>query len=246
VDVETYLRTLEAVMKMDADLFIPAHAEPTEDIVPLAKKNIEIPMLTPGAYLDNNADVAAAEDELGEYIKLAASLGVPYVRVMGEATAAPGNVFEYDKVLESFKCVADTAEKYGVIALIETNGALADSTLCARLLEDTDSPNAGALWDIHHTYRYFGESPKTTVRNLGSYIRHTHIKDSVRGTNGKITYMLNGYGDVPIAEAVKALSSIGYKGYLSYEWVKRWSRELAEPGVALYSYVSFMRDLLNR
>lgn len=41
VDVETYLRTLEAVMKMDADLFIPAHAEPTEDIVPLAKKNIE-------------------------------------------------------------------------------------------------------------------------------------------------------------------------------------------------------------
>lgn len=212
----------------------------------LAAKNIEIPILTPAAYLDNNADLEAAEDELAEYVKLAASLGTPYVRVMGEPTAAPGNVFEYDTVLAAYKRVCAVGEKYGITMLIETNGALADSMLCARLVDEADSAYAGALWDIHHTYRYFGESPRTTVRNLGSYIRHVHVKDSVRGTNGRITYMLNGYGDVPIAESAKALSDIGYKGYLSYEWVKRWSRELAEPGVALYSYISFMRDLLAR
>jgi len=211
----------------------------------LERKNISIPMLTPGEYLDNNAKLDEAEENLTEYIKIAAALGTPYIRVMGEPTAAPGNVFDYDTVLAAYKRLCAVGEKYGVTMLIETNGALADSALCARLVDEADSAYAGALWDIHHTYRYFGESPKTTVRNLGSYIRHTHVKDSVRGSNGKITYMLNGYGDVPIDDAVKSLSEIGYKGYLSYEWVKRWSRELAEPGVAFYSYISYMRGLIN-
>ena len=41
VDVQSYLETLEAIQRMEAKLFIPAHAEPTEDIVPLARINIE-------------------------------------------------------------------------------------------------------------------------------------------------------------------------------------------------------------
>ncbi|MBQ8161577.1 MAG: MBL fold metallo-hydrolase [Clostridia bacterium] len=41
VDVKAYLETLKAVQEMDARLFIPSHAEPTEDISPLAQKNID-------------------------------------------------------------------------------------------------------------------------------------------------------------------------------------------------------------
>ena len=40
-DVKAYLETLDAVQKMEARLFIPAHAEPTADIAPLAKRNQE-------------------------------------------------------------------------------------------------------------------------------------------------------------------------------------------------------------
>ena len=39
-DVQKYLDTLEAVRKLEGKLFIPAHAEPAEDIGPLAKLNI--------------------------------------------------------------------------------------------------------------------------------------------------------------------------------------------------------------
>ena len=39
VDPEAYLRTLDRVQAMDAALFIPAHAEPTKDIAPLARLN---------------------------------------------------------------------------------------------------------------------------------------------------------------------------------------------------------------
>ena len=40
VDVQKYLDTLEAVRKLEGKLFIPAHAEPAEDIGPLAELNI--------------------------------------------------------------------------------------------------------------------------------------------------------------------------------------------------------------
>ena len=40
VDVQKYLDTLEAVQRMEARLFIPAHAEPTDDIAELAEANI--------------------------------------------------------------------------------------------------------------------------------------------------------------------------------------------------------------
>ena len=40
-DVAAYLATLEQVKEMRAALFVPAHAEPTEDIAPLAQYNID-------------------------------------------------------------------------------------------------------------------------------------------------------------------------------------------------------------
>ena len=40
-DVQAYLDTLEAVQHMEAKCFIPSHAEPTDDIAPLARLNIQ-------------------------------------------------------------------------------------------------------------------------------------------------------------------------------------------------------------
>lgn len=39
-DVEAYLYTLEQVVKMQAKMFVPAHAKPTEDIQQLVQYNI--------------------------------------------------------------------------------------------------------------------------------------------------------------------------------------------------------------
>ena len=40
-DIGAYLQTLEAVKQMQARIFVPAHAEATEDIAPLAQYNID-------------------------------------------------------------------------------------------------------------------------------------------------------------------------------------------------------------
>ena len=41
IDVQAYLDTLEDVTRMEAKLFVPSHADPAEDIVPLAQYNID-------------------------------------------------------------------------------------------------------------------------------------------------------------------------------------------------------------
>ncbi len=209
----------------------------------LKKAGLSVPILTSGAFLGCNPDVEGAEFEVKDYIMLAAKLGAPYVRVLGESSPDPRCEIDGDDVLRRFTALCRFAAGFGVTLLIETNGYLADSNKMKMFMERAGQPNMGVLWDVHHTARFFGETPAETVGRLGAFIKHVHVKDSVKGTNGKLTYMLTGYGDIPVADAVKALRAIGYDGFYSYEWVKRWSRDLTEPGVAFYQYLSCMREM---
>ena len=59
--------------------------------------------------------------------------------------------------------------------------------------------------------------------------------------DGKIQYVFLGQGEVPIFEAIDALSKGGYKGYYSFEWEKLWHPEIAEPELAIADYAKVMR-----
>ena len=39
------------------------------------------------------------------------------------------------------------------------------------------------------------------------------------------------------------VDKVGYDGFYSYEWVKRWVPELEGSGIAFHSYADFMRSL---
>jgi len=103
----------------------------------------------------------------------------------------------------------------------------------------------GALWDLHHPYRFAGEAPGKTVQNLGAYIKYVHIKDSVM-ENGEVKYMMMGEGDLPIDDMMLALASINYDGYVSLEWVKRWAAELSDAGIVFPHYANFMSRYLEK
>lgn len=211
----------------------------------LKRTGIEIPILTSSAYLIDNPDIAAAEQEVHDYVLLAERLGVPYVRVLMERTPDPtAQSPDLDAAAAKFGELCDWAAPHGVTLLTETNGLLGETAVARNFLAGVNRPNMGIIWDVHHPYRFYGETPAKSVLHLGSYIKHVHLKDSVKGTNGKITYMLTGYGDLPFGDIINCLKDIGYDGYLSYEWVKRWSPELAEPGISLFSYISCLRGML--
>ncbi|MCL2754293.1 MAG: AMP-binding protein, partial [Oscillospiraceae bacterium] len=95
-----------------------------------------------------------------------------------------------------------------------------------------------------HPYRYGGESPAQTVANLGSYIRYIHVKDSVV-VDGKSQYKLMGDGDLPIKEMLGELTKIGYDGYISLEWVKRWAGNLEEAGIVFPHFAGYMKPYLT-
>ena len=63
--------------------------------------------------------------------------------------------------------------------------------------------------------------------------------------DGKLTYLMMGYGDVPIYDALRILDGAGYQGFVTLEWTKRWNKELQEPGIVFYHYVSYMKYLLD-
>ncbi len=222
--------------------FIDSNIEATKSR--LAKLNLEIPCLTSACYLFDRNKVDFYLNEGKEYIDLAQKIGTPFIRVLGDANPQPGDNVDAKCVVESLKTLTAYAEGKNVKILIETNGVFADSDKMLELINEVNSPNLGVLWDVHHPYRFMNESVEKTYNTLKDYIMFVHVKDS-KMEDGKVKYKMMGYGDVPVEQAVKILQAGGYTGFISLEWVKRWNKELEEPGIVFSHYANYMNSIIK-
>ena len=193
----------------------------------LYRKTIEyglkVPCIDIAAEVSENTDEAAAEFDYA--CRVAAKLHTEYLRIKSDGDAKPF----ISKILKK-------AEKSGITVLVETAGAYADTAKLRELLEYFASDSLAALWDFHHPYREHGESPETTVTNLGAYIKHIHIKDS-DAENG---YCLMGEGTLPVNEFINALKSVNFEGFISLEWDPKWVEEISASDVIFPHFVSYM------
>ena len=210
-------------------------------IAKLASLHLSIPCLSTGRSLKFRDEREQVVKEIGEYLRLAEKLSAPYIRLLADLDGPVTGEVDDDYVAEVLLQLADMAKGTGVTLLCETNGVYADTKRLRALLDKVNRPEIAALWDMHHPYRYFGEAPQTTVDNLGGYIRHVHTKDSVM-VDGKVQYRMMGEGDLPITEMLDALASIGYEGYVSLEWVKRWAPDLTDPGIVFPQFAHYMHS----
>lgn len=227
---------------IEGEIYAPAIKELTDDFPRtkelLDRTGIKIAMLTSGAALADHSVKGKSVDEAKAYIDLAAKVGAEFVRVM--STDKPyfdGGDIELCK--KQFEEVVKYADGSGVTPLMETNGLFIDTALLSRFLDEVGGCG-GALWDVHHPYRFNDESVDTTIANLGSKIKYVHLKDSLI-EKGKVSYRMMGYGDVPVKEAVAALRYNEYPGYYTLEWVKRWNKELEDAGIVFAHYAYFMK-----
>ena len=207
--------------------------------------NIEIPCLSSGCCLKNREREAETIEELTEYCKLAQQINAPYIRVLADLEAAPNGEVDDAYVAQQLRKLAPIAEEYDVTLLVETNGVYSDTRRLRALLDNVGSHKIAALWDMHHPYRFAGESPEQTVANLGERIKYVHTKDSVM-EDGKVVYKMMGEGDLPIQEMIEALKSIQYTGYISLEWVKLWMPNLLDAGVVFPQYAEFMKPFRRK
>lgn len=212
-------------------------------VAKLNKLGLEIPCLSSGCclkFFDKHDEII---DEITQYAILANKLNTPYIRILADLDPAPVDEIDDEKIVEILREVIPVAQKNNVTLLVETNGVYSDTKRLKNLLDKVNSPFVAALWDMHHPYRYMGETGQQTVENLGDYIKYIHVKDSVM-ENGELCYKLMGEGDIPIHEMLSALQKIGYDGYVSLEWVKRWSRNLYAAGIVFPQFANYMHPYI--
>jgi sugar phosphate isomerase/epimerase len=193
--------------------------------------------------------VDAAERNKGiadgkRFIDLAQALGAPYVRVFGNKFEGGPRDEVIARVAAGMHEMAEYAGSRSVTVIIESHGDFVDSPTLHEVLTRANSEHAGLLWDAHHTFVDGHEDPEHTVAELGKWIRHTHLKDSVQDGQQR-KYVLTGKGQVPVERQVQALRKMGYQGYYCFEWEKVWHPDLAEPEIAFPDYVRVMTGYLN-
>ncbi len=181
----------------------------------LLEKNISIPCIDTYCNIADENEADKGFEEIATAIEIAARIRCSYVRIHAYSTGE-GVEAENSAVTSLIGRLIDKAEQDGVTLLVETVGIYADTGRLRDLLNIFACDALCALWDINHPYRDFNEEPDQTITNLGAYIKHVHIKDSVI-ENGDVKYKLLGEGDLPIASMLLALESVNYDGFLSYE-----------------------------
>lgn len=229
----------EEIMASRAKPFLPEERANTKRT--LQQLNLTIPCFSSNCVLASSEGAAIAFDEINEYIELADCFGAPFIRVLADANPAPGGEIDDDRIVEILQTLAPLAAARHVTLLVETNGVYADTKRLKNLIQRVGSPHVAVLWDVHHPYRYFGEMPADTWANLSDSVRYIHVKDSVRAVNGVVTYRLPGTGDLPLKALFEILTENKYDGFVSLEWVKRWSSEIEDAAIVFPQFVHFVR-----
>lgn len=222
--------------------FFPATAPKTRKI--LEDKGLTIACLTSACYMNDTSHIDDILYLAKAYVDTAHDMGIKNIRVLGDFGPEQSGELNIAEIAARIKELAQYAKTEDVSILVETNGFFANSRNMEKLMNGIDEENTGVLWDIHHPFRYFDESPEYTLGILGDLVRHVHVKDSVY-EDGKLKYTMVGYGDLPVRECIERLEKIGYEGYYSLEWLKRWDLSLEEPGIAFANYANYMKSLIK-
>ncbi|MBQ7153243.1 MAG: AMP-binding protein, partial [Clostridia bacterium] len=191
--------------------------------------SLQVPCIDLVADIGSEPD--AAETELAECLDWAKKLRAPYIRLKcmpGHGALENAGAF-VSKALP-------LAKEQGIVLLVETVGEFANTEHLRDFLDTFASAYVCALWDLHYPSAVCHESPEETIRNLGAYVKHVHIKDS----EGENAYALVGEGSLPIDGIMDALRSVNYGGFISIEWDPAWDTELCDIDVIFTHFVNFM------
>lgn len=193
----------------------------------------------------DHRDMEENTNLLLEYIKLAADLGAPYIRVFAGG---------YSDAISIDEAAANTAaclnicgweaEKAGVVILIETHHAFRKGMYIRKILNRITNNGVAVLWDALHTFTE-NEAFEETYRVLSTKIKHIHIKDAILLDKQDKPCLL-GMGNFPLTQLIELLKRNGYNGFLSFEWEKTWHMELEEPDIAFPGYIEHMHSILRQ
>lgn len=243
------LRGLQGNMDLPSNpLFAADRVSQTRSEVQASNLRIACVSSSANLYVENAEKRSKELTDARRFIDLASSLGAPYVRVFGgkdqaDKSAAPDEPTKA-RVAAGLRELGTYAGPRNVTVILESHDHFTSSATLKDVLHAADSEHVGLLWDAHHTFATSNEEPEHTVKQLGQWIRHTHLKDSV-GSGEDRKYVLTGRGNVPVERQIKALQSIQYKGFYCFEWEKVWHPDLQDPEIAIADYARVVGQCLG-
>ena len=208
------------------ELAVAAHRQ-------LVGQNLTIPCI--GTEVDLMAPEAGAA--VAAAVETAKNLLVPYVVLRTDSTDAGA-------VARRLGPLVEEAEDAGVVLLLETVGAMADTGLLREILDAFASDHLAACWSMFDTCLLAGETAEKTITNLGAYVRHVRITDGME-TDGTWSHELVGEGHLPMVDLMNALRSVNFDGFLSLRWEPAWVPGLDDLEMLLTHYAVFMGGFEN-
>ena len=120
-------------------------------------------------------------------------------------------------MFDILKTAAPWVEEAGITIVVEPLSQFAhpgyslhNSRLCTEMIKAVNSPNIKVLYDCYHMYIEEGRLSETITRDF-DYIGHIHVADSP-GRHDP------GTGDINYHNVLKTIDSLGYQGYVAFEF----------------------------
>lgn len=216
----------------------------------LADAGLAVPCVDTRSFF-HSVDPAArrvALEEAERAAGVAAALGARGIRVFGDRVQEGADLASTRGwIVECLARLRDRLRGSGVEIWLETHGDFAAAVATRSLLEEAGCEGLGAVWDPANAFSEFGEDPETGGAALGPFLRHVHLKDARRPSDGRLPWppTLPGLGSFPAARVLAWLRKTGYDGWVSFEWEKRWHPEIEDPEVALPHFLGWAADELR-
>jgi sugar phosphate isomerase/epimerase len=181
-------------------------------------------------------------DAAKKYIDLAEELDCQFVRVFPDKfPKEKTKEFALETVKSNYETLIDYCKGSKVKVLLDAHGDLVWSEDLKNMLQGVDRNHSGIIWDFFNMHLITRESPQKMYSKLNGFIEIVQLKDGFFKPNYTYEYTLTGEGDVPIAEILRIIEHDKYKGYISFEWEKRWHPELPNPEMALPHFVEYFK-----
>lgn len=225
---------VEVALDAEGELSLSSTERDYAAIRDAAKSNgIELYSVACGLYWDHwlCADDAAererAKDIVKKQLEAAAALGCESILVIPGCVNAdfadPNKVCDYaaayDRSLEALCELKTVAEQYKVEIGLENvwNKFLLSPIEMRDFIDKIGSPFVGSYLDIGNVVA--NGYPEQWVRILGERIKKVHFKDYRKAAGGLHGFVDLLAGDVNYPEVMKALSDVGYDGWVSAEMI---------------------------
>ena len=233
---------------------------------------ISVSGITPYLNHFNDLNESVRQKEcacLRRVIDMAELLGTKNIRIYG-GKLLDGEKDHYaekrQQLIRSMRECGDYAAKKGIFLNMENHFGTMTTTaaITAGIARDIAHPNVGILYDQANLAFFPAEEYGEAISLQKDYIRYVHCKDLVyksgkpeKATFSEVSHVsedertvlsrIPGEGILKWPAIIDALADIGYEGWISLEYERRWHmNDLPDAAVGMRQGAAYIKSILEK